>query len=319
MPSPDVVDLVAVSRPTLKQAIADVRRRLAVPPPALKPRRQAIIQAVAKALVLQTKDPRSHPEVLEPFWNGPGRLPSLFLLRDVIKPAKALIPFLDLEDATAPWNGGFWRGLRLAGACWSKWSRTYIADQPHLIEDIQGWPYSGALSRQLCLKYCQVSRLQPADIFSRSVLTGLLYGASEVYDDGWWLEVPRNQDVISLLDAWKLSTYANDGRLRISAWYGVLFSPWMPLSGTCRRTALQPLGDCPLLPLVYHLLCWRPRPEDHWCWPTRRNWPLPASCSDVTRRRHGWDQEFVHRASTRMGLAHVPPRMREVLEFWRNR
>ena len=311
-------NLVKASRPALKQAVAELRRRLTAPAPTPNPRRQAIIETTAKALVLQKLDPREHPEVLDPYWQGPGRLPSKDMLFTVFKPAKALIPFLDLEDATAPWNGGFWRGLRLSGAVYQRWSETYIRpDLAHLVEDLQSWPYAGGLGQRLNLKHSYIHRLQPTDIFSRSVLAGLLYGAFEVDEDGWWLEVPRSPDVMVLLDAWKLSTTQSKDRLRVSAWYGLILNPWMPLAGACRLTSLHHFGDCPLLPIVYHLLCWPTRGEDHWCWPTRSNWPLPASCSDVTRRKHGWNQEFVHRASTKMGLAHVPPRMREVLEFWR--
>ena len=343
-PAPPTVD-PKLCRQAMRQALAEIKRAIEVPKPQEDPRKQAILQTIAQTLVLRDPDPQSRPLSMKEFWKGPGRLPSPWAIEGSIKAAKKLIPFLDMENETAPWNGGFWTGMKLSQACWIYQSRVFVTSRnhrEHIIEDLSHLPFPGLLcsagESRFVLSQCQASRLRSPDIASRSTMAGLLYGGIPVQNnDGWWIEVPRSVPVINLLDTWKLSVRAGSVRrrwvtaelpdaafgtaswLRVSAWYGLMFSPWMPAAGAKLMTTFGRYGDCPLLPIIYHLMAWRPRPEDHWCWPTRADWPLPESCSDPTRRRHGWTQEFVHRASTKVGLAHVPPPMRSVLEHWKAR
>ena len=115
--SPD--QWLETSRREVQRIIEDCRRDVArrqQAQTAISPRRRAILEALAKCLVLQHPRPLVAPLDLLKFWSGPGRFPTPSQMKGCMRPAKAMVPQLELDKKVAPWTGGFWHGLRLSGA-----------------------------------------------------------------------------------------------------------------------------------------------------------------------------------------------------------
>jgi hypothetical protein len=73
------------------------------PPEETDPRRKAIIDSTATALVLRDPRPWIHPDVVAPFWTGPGPVPSRWQMEGLAKKAKEQVPRLDgLDGIMAP-------------------------------------------------------------------------------------------------------------------------------------------------------------------------------------------------------------------------
>jgi hypothetical protein len=323
------LDPLAVSRREVMGLVEGWQRtinRVADPLQSLSPRRRAIFYAAARALVLQHPRPWTSPGSLLPFWNGPGRLPTPSQMEGIARQARALVPHLEgLDDDVVPWTGGFWHGLKLSGALVTHGGHPrFQPGRTWLAEDMERLPFPGELSpadaqgRRWLIR-CSAWRLPVANRLGVDVLAGLLAGSiQEEHGDGVWLKVPRTETVSRVLDWWGVSRRAESDKLLISPFYGVLVSSWMP-AASASAMLVQRAGGCPLLPLaIWEAAFGAIRVRDLYLLPDRA-WALPYACSDATRKRRRWTRDFLHRAATILGVAHVTPEMHQLLQTWRAR
>ena len=241
--TPNPVDhWLETSRCEMMRIVEDCRRDLAkreLAKSAMTPRRRAILQAVAKCMVLRHPRPLVSPLDLLAVWSGPGRFPSLSQMRGCMKAAKSMVSQLELDSEVAPWTGGFWRGLRLSEALVVHGGYPRLqAGRPWLAEDLERLPFPGQLSppdRQgrRWLVRCHAWRLPVTELYAPDVLAGLLAGARrEVQADGTWLLLPRTESVMNLLGWWKLCVFPGSkaGELQVSPFYGALLASYMSVA-----------------------------------------------------------------------------------------
>jgi len=104
--TPNPVDhWLETSRCEMMRIVEDCRRDLAkreLAKSAMTPRRRAILQAVAKCMVLRHPRPLVSPLDLLAVWSGPGRFPSLSQMRGCMKAAKSMVSQLELDSEVAP-------------------------------------------------------------------------------------------------------------------------------------------------------------------------------------------------------------------------
>jgi hypothetical protein len=324
-----------VSRREILKIVDELRQQLFAPKQPfadLPPRRRAMVNAAARGAVLLDSSAWNNPVAIQPFWQGPDPLPSHKELRGLARMAKATVPSLrDLDVEMGIWSGGFFRGLRLAGAMYQWHGRTRVLPgRPWLEEDLELMSLPGRLrpanhrGRWLCR--CLAARVPATSEVGPDVVAGLLAGAKKHRsEDGNWLLVPRSDPILRLIDQWAIS--ATEVRLpsrhglerlglRISPFYGLLFSGLMPVSTAYSMLVRRP-GDCPWLPLAYwqvlHPDCCA---QDNYFMPPRAGL-YPYLCSHSTRRRLGLGREDLYRASVRLGVSFVPLGLRKLLEEWR--
>ena len=234
------------SRREIQRILEDYQRDIAKQAQtAISPRRRAILQAVAKCLVLRHPRPLEAPLDVLPSWSGPERFPTPSQLKGCMRAAKAVVPQLELDDQVTPWTGGFWHGLRLAGALVVHGGSPRIqAGRPWLEEDLERLPFPGRLSPpdnqgRRWLTRCHAWRLPIKSLYAADVLAGLLAGARrEQHNDGTWLVVPRTESVVRLLGWWTLYVCqgAKPGDLLVSPFYGALLMSHMPAA--CGRSMI---------------------------------------------------------------------------------
>jgi hypothetical protein len=324
-----------ISRREILRIVDEFRQQLFAPkhPFAdLPPRRRAMLDATARGAVLLDSQAWHNPAAVQPFWQGPDPLPSHKELRGLARMAKATVPSLrDLDVEMGIWSGGFFRGLRLAGAV-SDWhgrvrvlpGRSWLEEDFTLMSLPERLGPANPRGRWLC--QCLASRVLATSELGADVVAGLLAGAKKHRgQDGNWLLVPRSDPVLRLIDQWAIS--ATEVRLpsrhglvrlglRVSPFYGLLFCGLMPVSTAASMLVRRP-GDCPLLPLAYWQVLYGPGGgQDDYFNPPRAGL-LPYLCSHSTRRRLGLGREDLYRASVRLGVSFVPLELRKLLEAWR--
>jgi hypothetical protein len=323
------LDPLAVSRREVMGLVEGWQRSINRVPDSLAsldPRKRAILHAAARALVLRHPRPWISPGSVLPFWSGPGRLPTPSQMEGIARQARALVPHLDdLDDEAAPYSGGFWYGLRLAGALVVHGAHLRLQlGRPWLAEDLERLPFPGKLSpadaqgRRWLIR-CSAWRLPVANNLGVDVLAGLLAGAiQEVHDKRVWLRVPRTESVSRVLDWWSVSRRLESNNWLISPFYGVLVSGWMP-AASASAMLVHRAGGCPLLSIaIWEAAFGAIRVRNLYLLPDRGG-ALPFICSDATRKRCSWTRDFLHRAATILGVAHVTPEMHQLLQTWRAR
>jgi hypothetical protein len=317
------------SRREILRIVEDCRRDIAKreqAQTAISPRRRAILEAVAKCMVLRHSRPLMAPLDLLPFWEGPGRFPTSSAMKGCMKAAKSTVAQLELDAKVAPWTGSFWHGLRLSGALVMHGGYPRLrAGRPWLAEDLERLPFPGHLSPpdhqgRRWLVRCHAWRLPVTELYGPDVLAGLLAGARrEVQADGTWLLLPRTESVMNLLGWWKLCVFPGSkaGELQVSPFYGALLASYMSVA--CGMSMhVRRAGGCPLLPMTIYNALWGPGGADEGYLLPPKAGLLPFLCSHPTRARRGWDREFLYQASVRLGVAHVPLEQRRLLEEWRS-
>lgn len=328
--------LDAVSRREMQRVIDELKQQFLTPPPPyadLPPRRRAMLGAAARAAVLVDSRAWNKPAVVEQFWDGLGPLPSRKELRGLARMTKAMAPTLrDLNGKMGIWTGGFFQGLRLAGAI-SDWrGRTrLLCGRPWLEKDFELMSIPGRLGpandrgRWLCR--CLAARVSAKSEFGADVVAGLFAGARrQDGEDGTWLVVPNSDAVLRLVDWWKIS--ANEVRLpsrrglvklglRVSPFYGLLFGGLMP-EATANAMIVRHPGDCPMLPLAYwQVLYGAGGADEFYCNPPHAGL-LPYLVSHSTRKRLRLGREDLYHASVQLGVSFVPLELRRFLEGWRH-
>lgn len=294
------------------------------PTPAVSPERQALLEALAKAIVLRHEQPWLCVDTVQPFWRGPQPLPTARRMRNLARQAKALIPHIKgLDQVLSPWTPGFWHGLTLAGALVVHGGYPRLQpDRPWLEEDLERVPFPCKLSppdrqgrRWLS---CQACRLPVTNTLGADVLAGLLAGSRRaIAGDGTWLVVPQTEAVGRLLDWWGVSTTkaTKPDELRISPFYGLLLSRHMPPASAASMQVRQ-AGGCPILPLAIWESTFGPGKPPNYMLPSKAG-ALPYACCDKTRKRRGWTRDFLHTKAVEFGVAQASPEMRQLLKDWR--
>lgn len=328
----------AVSRHEIARIVDEMRGKYLMPAPVIElpPRRQATLMAATRAAVLLDRFAWSDIAAVLPYWDGNGAPPSRTQLRGLAALVKETVPTIrDLDAKVAPWTGGFWLGLRLSGAI-TEWSgRLELAPRrPWLESDLEHMSIPGGLRppnkrRARSLIGCLAARLPPASELGADVLAGLLTGARRhEAEDGVWLTFPRNDRTLRLLDYYGISVVegrlpSRRGLVRMGLWispfYGHLVNHLMPPTTGESMVLIRHAGGCPVLPLAYwQVLHGAGDASQRYCNPPRAGL-LPYLVSHSTRRRLGYSREFLYQASVRLGIAHVPLEMRQLINDWRNR
>jgi hypothetical protein len=319
-----------ISRHEFTRLIEGFRRdlnRVSHPLAGMSPRRRAMIEAAAHALV------RGHPRPwIEPsnamagFWHGPGPLPTRWQAEGTARESKRLVPFMDAHMDLAPWSGGLFLGLRQAGALVIHGGYPRLqTGRPWLENDMEQIEFPGHLSPadqdgRRWLTRCHAWRVTPTDSLGADVLAGLLAGARrQERDDGTWLVVPRTESVRRLLDYWKVAVEkgTNSDQLCISPFWGAILSGYMP-PASAASMLVRRAGACPLLACAIYQVVWGSNPKAGYIMPTRAG-EIPYICSHATRVRRGWGRHFLLKTAALSGVAYVPPEMTALLEQWRAR
>src|ERR1035441_2868169 len=148
--APEPVDQwLETSRREILHIVADCRRDIAKREQALtaiSPGRRAILEAIAKCMVLRHPRPLTAPLDLLAVWSGPGKFPTPSQLKGCMRPAKAMVAQLEMDSEVAPWTGGFWRGLQLSGALVVHGGYPRVAvGRPWLEEGLERLPFPGRI------------------------------------------------------------------------------------------------------------------------------------------------------------------------------
>ncbi len=237
--------------------------------PATVIRRRKVAEAIARACVLADPMAYKQPEVVKGFWSHPDRPPSKYDLRIVggMRGARKRMTEPDFTlDLAGPLNPEFVFGLiaaraliRSPGDRYRVYLKRRIAEE--FVEDLKalGVPFK-ASSRK---GYVRISRCPfifwnncPGGKATRSIMAGLLSG-DDIVEDNYikWLEIPNNVLTSGYLDQMTIpyKRVRGDKKLRVSPYFGILFSPHMPAHMAARLLAItKPVGDCPLLPAYYY-------------------------------------------------------------------
>ena len=294
-------------------------------------RQQAVLTAAAYACIHLHPRAYSDPSMLSPFWTGPGEIPTRKQMRLLAPPGgyrQGVVRRIKagLEDEHLfPWTGGFWYGLKLSGALKYSNERWLVGHgRPELIEDLSRLPVAKQLSHpdqrgRHSLRECLALHLPHKGEDDPMVLAGLLAGARHrsTSDGREYFCVDGTKEVREWLDHWALAIHNHTRHgYGLSPFYVALLMPCMPPACACRVFAVRKAAQCPLLPLAY----WEVLFGDEGVPLPPKAWALPFACSDVTRKRHHWTHRTLHRTAIQLGIAHVPPAMRQlIVDFRRNR
>lgn len=228
----------AVSRHGILRICAEMRAKyLTAPPPDLPPQRRWVVEAAARAAVLDQG--WSYDPVAISRFCPVGVPPNRTELRGLARAVKQTVPTIrDLDTQVAPWTGGFWLGLRLSGAL-SEWRGRYrlLPGRPWLEEDVERLPVAGRhgppSGRGRWLGGCLAASLPPASELGADVLAGLLAGARRHEEaDGTWLTVRRSNQARRLLGWYGVSVVEGPVlSLRGAGRLGLWISPFLSTGG----------------------------------------------------------------------------------------
>jgi hypothetical protein len=291
-------------------------------------RREAVLTACAYACIFFDPQAYRDPNFLEPFWEGPGWLPTARQIRYINTPGGSRHWILNrisqgLDDEIfSPWTGGFWQGLKLSGALsWTGKQWRIGNSRPALIEDLQRMQLSKRIGKpdnqdRRMLKECYAVYLPPRDQNGADVLAGFFAGAKlrESADRHNYFVVPATERVSQFIDKWGMTI---DRKTKegygLSPFYAALTLGYLPTTSALRILTIRHAVQCPMLPLAYWEVLFGseggPIPSAPWA--------LPFACADITRKRHKWKKKILHQAAVKLGVAHVSPMMRDLIVDWR--
>jgi len=214
---------------------------------------------------------------------------------------------------TGPLNPEFVFGLIAARALirsskdkYRAYLKKRIADE--FLEDLKtvGVPFK-ATSRN---GYVRISKCPfifwnncPGGKATKSIVAGVLASA-EIVEANYirWLEIPNNVLTSGCLDAMTIpyKRVRQDKKLRISPYYGILFSPHMPDHMAARLLAIRkPVGDCPLLPAYYYDWLMGSKP---YAGTIPSATTLPFGCGYSTFYEKGYSRDGIMQARSQLGI-----------------